>query len=240
MKDTYLSPMEYTGYGFRYANERMKLTKAFNYRLSSQSLVNVDLSSTVNGAENANFLSGFVDYSYGLHYRFPLHPYFKILTGGSARGMLGMVYNTRNGNNPMTLHADIDLNLSAMAIYEFKIRKHHIAVRYQVELPFVGLMFSPVYNQSYYEIFSLGNNSDIFRVNSLSNKFAIRNYFMLDFPVGNMTVRAGYFGQVYTTNVNSIDRYIISHNVMLGVVKEFVALGGRELRRRNLFISAYY
>jgi len=240
MKDSYLSQMEYNGYGFRYANERMKLMKANNYKYSCQSIVNVDISSALNGAENANFLSAFVDYAYGIHYRFLPDPFFKILTGASARGMLGMVYNTRNGNNPMTLHADIDLNLSVMAIYEFKIRKHPLAVRYQFEIPFVGVMFSPEYKQSYYEIFSLGNTAEIFRMNSLNNKFAMRNYLYLDFPISGWTIRVGYFGQVYSTNVSGIDRYILSHNLMVGCVKEFIALGGRELRRRNLFISAYY
>ncbi|MDR2472896.1 MAG: DUF3316 domain-containing protein [Tannerella sp.] len=240
MKDTYLSPMEYNGYGMHYMNERMKFTGAGSFKWSRQSIVNVDISSALNGAENANFLSAFVDYSYGLHYRILPSPFFKILVGGSTRGMLGMVYNTRNGNNPMTLHADIDLNASMMAIYEFRIRKHQLALRYQIELPFAGVLFSPVYNQSYYEIFSLGNTQKIFNFNSLSNKFAIRNYFYLDFPIGGMTLRAGYYGMIYSTNINKIERYIASNNVMLGVVKEFVALGGRELKRRNLFISAYY
>ncbi|MDR2915203.1 MAG: DUF3316 domain-containing protein [Tannerella sp.] len=240
MKDTYLSPEKYGGIGFRFMNERMRLTKLLNNKISRQNRVNVDISSTINGAENANFLSAFVDYSLGYHYRFMPDPYFKILLGGSAHGMLGMVYNTRNGNNPMTVHADVDLNFSFIAIYEFRIKKSPLAIRYQFETPFMGVLFSPVYDQSYYEIFSLGNTAEIFNFNSFHNKFAMRNYLTLDFPVGNTTVRAGYLGSYYSTDVNEIDRYIISHNFMLGFVKEFVAFGGREMRKRNLFRSAYY
>ncbi|MDR1723758.1 MAG: DUF3316 domain-containing protein [Tannerella sp.] len=240
MKDTYLSPMSYEGYGFRFVNERMKLLNNSNYKFSRQNIVNVDVSSTVNGAENANFLSAFVDYSLCYHYRILPDPFFKILVGGGIRGMLGMVYNTRNGNNPMTLHSDFDLNLSLATIYEFRIKQYPLAVRYQFETPFAGILFSPVYNQSYYEIFSLGNTSDVLKFVSFHNKFAMRNYLTLDFPVAGVTARVGYNGLFYTTNVNNIDRYIISHNVMLGFVKEFVAFGGREMRRRNLFISAYY
>ncbi|MDR1381622.1 MAG: DUF3316 domain-containing protein [Tannerella sp.] len=240
MRDTYLSPENYGGAGFRFMNERMRLTKSPDSRVSRQNVVNVDISSTMNGAENANFLSAFVDYSLGYHYLFLPDPYLKIKIGGSARGMLGMVYNTRNGNNPMTVHADVDLNFSLLAIYEFHIRKHPLAIRYQFETPFAGILFSPVYNQSYYEIFSLGNTAEIFNVNSFNNKFAMRNYLTLDFPAGGMTLRAGYFGIYYSTHIHDIDRYIISHNVMLGFVKEFVAFGGREMRKRNLFHSAYY
>ena len=240
MKDTYLSNEKYGGVGLRFMNERMRLTNLANKKISRQNIVNVDISSTMNGARNANFLSAFVDYSYGLHYRFNPDPFFKILVGGSARGMIGMVYNTRNGNNPLTVHADIDLNVSLIAIYEFRIKRAPFAVRYQLESPFMGILFSPEYMQSYYEIFSLGNTAEIYKFNSLSNKFAMRNYLTLDFPVGSTTIRVGYFGLFYKTKINEIDRFIISNNVMIGLVKEFVAFGGREMRRRNLFNSAYY
>ena len=241
MKDEYLSDVgRYGGVGFRFMNERMRLIKTEGNRLSRQNIVNVDMSSTINGAENANFLSAFADYSVGYHYRLIPHPYFKVMIGGSARGMLGMVYSTRNGNNPMTLHADLDLNFSLIAIYEFRIKTHNLAIRYQAESPFVGVLFSPVYDQSYYEIFSLGNTAEIFNINSFNNKFALRNHLTLDFPVGGLTARLGYFGHYYKTNVHSIDRYIISHNFMIGFVKEYVAFGGREMKKRNLFHSAYY
>ena len=240
MKDQYLSQEKYGGLGFRFMNERMRIMKLSNNRVSRQNIVNVDISSAINGAENANFLSAFADYSVGYHYRFFPDPYFKILMGGSIRGMLGMVYNTRNGNNPMTIHADVDLNFSLIAIYEFRIKNNHLTLRYQFESPFMGVLFSPVYDQSYYEIFSLGNTAEVLNINSFHNKFAMRNYLTLDFPIGNATVRTGYFGSFYSTNVHEIDRYIISNNFMLGFVKEFVAFGGREMKRRNLFHSAYY
>ncbi len=240
MKDTYLSPEKYAGVGFRFMNERMRLTKLADYKISRQNMVSIDISSAMNGAKNANYLSAFADYSYGFHYRFLPDPFLKLLVGGNLHGMLGMVYNTRNGNNPMTVHVDIDLNFSFLAIYEFRIKKAPFAIRYQFDSPFMGFLFSPVYEQSYYEIFSLGNTAEIYNFNSLHNKFAMRHYLMLDFPVRNTTVRIGYLGSYYSTDIHTIDRYIISHNIMVGFVKEFVAFGGRELRKRNLFHSAYY
>ena len=240
MKDTYLSNEKYGGLGLRFMNERMRLTKMAGNKISRQNIVDVDISSVLNGARNANYLSAFADYSLGYHYRFTPSPNFKIFTGGSIHGMLGMVYNTRNGNNPITVHADIDLNLSVIAIYQIRTKKSPLAVRYQFETPVMGLLFSPFYAQSYYEIFSLGNTAEIFNFNSLHNKFAMRNYLTLDFPVLSTTFRVGYFGNYYATDINLINRYIISHNVMIGFVKEFVAFGGRELKRRNLFNSAYY
>jgi hypothetical protein len=140
----------------------------------------------------------------------------------------------------MTLHADVDLNISALAIYEFRIKRHPLTLRYQVETPFVGVMFSPNYDQSYYEIFSLGNTSDVITLASFHNKRALRNYLTLDFPVGGWTIRAGYFGNLYFTHIKELERSIVINSFMLGFVKESVAFGGREMRKRNLFRSAYY
>ncbi|MDR2145235.1 MAG: DUF3316 domain-containing protein, partial [Tannerella sp.] len=227
LRDTYLSEGKYGGIGFRFMNERMKLINGPEYNMSKQHIISVDLSSTMNGAQNANYLSAFVNYSYGVHYRFLPDPYFKILLGGNIHGMLGTVYNTRNGNNPMTLHADVDLNLSVLAIYEFRIKNRNLALRYQIETPFLGVMFSPEYDQSYYAIFSLGETSEIIKVASFHNKRALRNYLTLDFPVSGWTVRAGYFGNLYFTHINQLERSIVSNNFMVGFVKEFVAFGGR-------------
>jgi hypothetical protein len=240
MKDDFLSPEKYGGAGFRFMNERMRLTKLADYKISRQNSVNVDISSAINGAENANFLSAFVDYSLGYHYRYLPDPYFKIMAGACVRSLFGMVYNTRNGNNPMTLHADLDLNLSLIAIHEFRVKKHLFAIRYQFETPFVGVLFCPVYGQSYYEIFTLGNTAEVFNFTSFRHKFAMRHYLTLDFPLGNTTLRIGYLGSFYATDVHGIDRSVISHNAMLGFVKEFVVFGGRDMARRKLFRSAYY
>lgn len=240
LKDTYLSDGKYGGFGFRFMNERMRLMNKPRYNMSKQQIISVDLSSTMNGAQNANFLSAFVNYSYGMHCRLLPDPYFKILLGGNIHGFIGGVYSTRNGNNPITLHADIDLNLSVLAIYEFRIKQHPLALRYQVETPFIGVLFSPDYDQSYYEIFSLGNTSEIIKFASFHNKQVLRNCLTIDFPISGWTVRAGYFGNLYFTNINKLDRTIISNNFMLGFVKEFVAFGGREMKKRNLFRSAYY
>ncbi|WP_080903188.1 DUF3316 domain-containing protein [Parabacteroides sp. Marseille-P3160] len=241
IKDTYLSPLKYTGGGARILNERMKVVSWGDYNISRQQLINVDVASTSNPASTSNDLSGFVDYSLGYHYRFKPLPSLKILTGASVRGSLGFIYNTRNGNNPATLKADLDLNLSAMAIYQLMIKDYPLYLRYQVETPFLGALFSPHYGQSYYEIFNQGNDSGTIQFSSYHNKFAMRNYLTVDFPIGNVTMRAGYLNSLYYTDVNNIEVHIVSHSFMIGFVKEFFSLGGKNLKKKkHLFRSAYY
>ena len=103
----------------------------------------MEFGSTRNGAETANEYAGFVDYSLGYHYRFPqVLSGLKVLTGASARLSGGFIYNTRNSNNPVSGKADFDLNLSAMAIYNFRIKDFPLTLRYQAEIPFAGVLFS--------------------------------------------------------------------------------------------------
>lgn len=201
LMDTYLSPSmedkKYTGPGLRVMNERMKRVRLANYRVSRQQIISVDLASTDNAASTATDFAGFIDYTLGYYYHLPtVLPDLKLLAGGAVHGMSGFIYNTRNGNNPASAKADIDLNISAMAIYKLRVKEYPMTLRYQFTIPFAGVLFSPHYGQSYYEIFNLGNASGVVQFNSFHNKFAMKNFFTVDFPVCNFTIRAGYLNSV--------------------------------------------
>lgn len=199
IKDTYLSPLKYS-MGMRIFNERMKMTRSSDYRISRQQFINVDFAFTRNPAETASSFAGFVDYSLGYHYHFQPQPALKLLAGASVRALGGFIYNTRNGNNPASAKVETDLNLSAMAIYKFQVNNYPFALLcYQIEILVAGVMFSPHYGQSYYEIFNLGNSEGVVLFSSLHNKFAMRNFLTADFPVGNFTIRAGYLN-TFTKN----------------------------------------
>lgn len=243
LKDTYLSPgknINYTGWGLRILNERMKMTRLADYNISRQQILNVDLASTENPAETAINFAGFIDYSLGYHYHFKPLSNLKILTGSSMRGMGGFIYNTRNSNNPASAKVDIDLNLSLIAIYGLHIKDYPITIRYQMELPFVGVLFSPHFGQSYYEIFNLGNYSGVIKANSFHNKFAMKNYVTVDLPIFNFTLRAGYLNSCYYTDVNEIQSHVISHSFMIGFVKEFNSYIVRRVQDKQKRKSAYY
>lgn len=240
IKDSYLSDLKYTGWGLRVMNERMKVTRLADYRISRQQIIGVDVSSTHNPAENTSDFSGFVDYTLGYHYRFQVLPNLKLLAGASAHFMGGFIYNTRNSNNPASAKVDIDLNISAVALYNVQIGNYPLTLRYQLEIPFAGALFSPHYGQSYFEIFNQGNTSGIIRFSSFHNKLAMKNYITADFPVGNLTVRAGYLNSSYRLSVSNIDSHILSNSFVIGIVKEFVAFGGKRLKHTHKYKSAYY
>ena len=227
LMDTYLSPgapeRNYTGIGFSVLHERMQMTRLADQRISRQQLFRGELARTENGAATATDLAGFATYSLGYHYHFitPL-PDLQLLAGAMAQGWLGFIYNTRNGNNPASTKADLDLRLSAMAFYTLRIKGYPIRLRYQGAIPFAGICFSPHYNQSYYEIFDLGNHAGVVQFNSFHNKWAYQQLLTADFPVGALTLRVGFLGSYYRTDLNAIQSHVVSRSFVIGLAVETV------------------
>jgi hypothetical protein len=240
IKDTYLSPFNYNGWGARILNERMKTISAGKGRYSRQQIINVDITSTRNPAENVNDFGTFIDYSLSYHYRIPFGSSIKLLAGLSTHLMGGFIYNTRNGNNPLSAKVDIDLGISMIILYGLKVKDHPLTLRYQTELPFGGLFFSPPYGISYYEMFNEGNTSDVIAFNSFHNKFAVKNYLTVDIPIRHFTLRLGYLNSLYYSETNDINTHMISHSFMIGWVKEFIVLGGKRSNNKSRVNSSYY
>lgn len=222
--DTYLSPQEYTGIDFRIARESMRMTRMAQGRLSLQNFFQADVSYTHNHVDNNNTIAGLVNWNYGLHYNFPITSNFKLLAGGLGDFNGGFVYNLRNNNNPASARAYINLDASGMAIWNLRIKTYPITLRYQMNLPVIGVMFSPHYGQSYYEIFTLDNSNGVVKFTSLHNQPSLRQLFTLDFPVGQVKMRLAYIWDAQQSRVNGIKTHTYSHVFMVGFVKEIYLL----------------
>ena len=227
IKNTYMSDVKYTGWGFHILNERMKKLRTFDQHLSAQQIFSADLSSTYNPAMTIGLLSR-------------PSTKLKLLIGGSAHGLLGFMYNTQHSNNPFALTADAGLRFSVGAIYTFHVKNRMFSLRYQADMFLFGIAFAPNYDQSYYEIFGLNNYDGIINFTSIHNKSALRNYLTFDFPLENFTIRIGYLNNLYYTNIEKINTHHLSHNIMIGISKEFIAFGGKRLKNTHLYQSAFY
>lgn len=224
MYDTYLSPQEYRGMEVRLARESMRMTRWANGNLSLQNFLQGYVNYTHNRVDNNNTVAGQVNWNIGLHYNFRLTDNFRLLAGGLADMNGGFVYNLRNGNNPASARAYINLDASAMAIWDVRIKRLPIQLRYQINVPVMGVMFSPHYGQSYYEIFSLGNASGVVRFTSLHNQPSLRQMLSADFPVGRIKMRLAYLWDAQQSSLNHIDTHAYSHIFMVGFIKEFYLL----------------
>lgn len=222
--DTYLSPQEYTGIDFRLSRESMRMTGMMKGNVSRQSFFQSNLSYTHNRVDNNNTISGLVNWNYGLHYNFQVTPNLKLLAGSMIDLNGGFIYNLRNSNNPASARAYINLDASGMAIWNFKIKRYPITLRYQVNAPVVGAMFSPHYGQSYYEIFTLGNSGGVIKMTSLHNQPSLRQMLTCDFPVLTTKMRIAYLWDVQQSRINGLRTHIYANAFMIGFVKELYLL----------------
>ena len=151
----------------------------------------------------------------------------------------GFVYNRRNSNNPAQAKAYGNLAGSGMVSYRFRLGNYPLIARYQANLPLMGVMFSPESGQSYYEIFSLKHGGKNILFTSLHNQTALRQLLTLDFPVGNMNVRAGYICDIQQAKVNHLKSHTWSHVFMLGFVKNFYLIKNKKQVGMSPKVSPY-
>ena len=219
--DTYLSPLEYTGMELRLLRENRRQTKLMKGRIWVQNLLQTNFAYTKSPTDDGKELSGLVDWNLTWHYQWKVLPHLRLLAGGGPGIHGGFVYNTRNGNNPAQARLNIDLNASGMALYDFNVKNNVWTLRYQADLPFLGMMFSPNYTQSYYEIFSLGNYDHNICVTNPFQALTFNQLLTLDIPLWSGTLRVGYQGIIRQAKVNNLKQHDWSHLFILGYVKEF-------------------
>ncbi|WP_346709859.1 DUF3316 domain-containing protein [Phocaeicola salanitronis] len=225
--ETYLSPLEYEGPEVRFAYETMRMTRLMDGNVSAQNLFQLHASYTENISQTNHTYGGLVNWNYALHYQFRPAKGLKILFGPMLDLNAGVVYNRRNSNNPAQAKAYGGLGASGMLIYRFRIKNYPLTVRWQANLPLLGVMFSPEFGESYYEIFSLGNGGRNVVFTSLHNNPSLRQLLTLDFPVGNTVMRVGYVCDLQQAKVNNLKSHTYSHDFMIGVVRNLYLMRGK-------------
>ena len=216
--DTYLSPMEYTGYQLSFLTSRERFTKWADGNVSFQSLFQGVYSHTQNPARTATAWGGRLAYDAGWHYHWRLSDRLSLKAGGLLGADLGFLYNARNSNNPAQGRLGIDISASAGGCYKFNIRKLPVRLNYQADLPLMGCMFSPQFGQSYYDI-SEGSRDHNVCFSHPGNALCFRQLLTLDLEFSRASLRFGYMGDVRQSHVNGIRMHDVGHSFMIGYVR---------------------
>lgn len=223
--DTYLSPLEYTGVQARVLRESTRMTRWLDGNISRQTLFQGHVGIAHNPAETADELTGMVNWNYALHYNFSLMDgRLHLLAGPMVQVHGGFLYNTRNGNNPAQAKLYANLAASGMAVYHIPWKRMPVTLRYQVDAPLLGLMFSPEYGQSYYEIFSLGHSDGTVHFTSLHNQPSLRHWLTADLRLRPFTLRLGYMADMQQSRVGGLRTHDYSHTFMVGIVKRLLPM----------------
>lgn len=231
--DSYLSPLEYTGMEIRVQRETFRQTTFYDGRVYVQTLLNVHASATENTAGNANMYEGLLSWDLSYLYKFKLNDNLSILTGPASDLNGGVIYNDRNSNNPAQAKVSLNLAASAMLLYHFQWLHKDFMLRYQATVPFLGVMFTPEYGESYYEIFELKDNGRHLAMTTPVSAPSLRQTLSLDLPIKQTLIRVSYVGDFQQSKVNNLKSHVWSHALLIGFVKNFQLIKPGDTDFRN-------
>ena len=225
ISDTYLTPLKYEGLSFGLGYERLQAMKFSPDKWVMQLTGRLGVNRAENPAKNATMWDLELGLSWGMMRRWRIENLtgLQLYGGGATLLDLGALYLARNGNNPVSAKAAWTVGLSGMAVYNFKISRLPVSLRYQAVLPVTGAFFSPDYGELYYEIY-LGNHSGLAHAAWWGNYFRLNNLLTADLRLGSTNLRLGYRANILSTKVNNIVSREITHSFVVGVSGEWLSL----------------
>ncbi|MCR5131443.1 MAG: DUF3316 domain-containing protein [Prevotella sp.] len=217
--DTYLSAEKYQGSEVRYISTTTRPTRWNGIRQMMLHEGQFDIVS--NRADNNDELGGMYRFQYHLRRHWDIAHGFSVEAGGGIGAQIGFLHNTRNSNNPAQAYAALQLLPSVAVAKSVQIFHRSVKFSYEASAPLLGLMFSPNYGQSYYEIFSRGNYDHNVVPTTIGSTPSLRHMLTADIPLSkrkpSTRLRIGYLGDYHQAEVNSLKYHQYAHMLILGL-----------------------
>lgn len=208
--DSYLSPLDYKGTTLVYTHQREADATWAGRDMTSMRLLAFDATLASNPADNGEYWDADFEWAYGLHRNWlwgdRTQPRWRLAVGGLWGFHLGGTYSTRNGNNPAQGRLATDLSVSGIAEYRFPLWRRQWLWRTQLDAPLFGLMFSPNFGQSYYEIFTVENRPR-FSVTYPGNAPSLRLLSTITLPLRHQRFSVGCQVNVRQSDVQNLKRH---------------------------------
>ncbi|MBQ8988559.1 MAG: DUF3316 domain-containing protein [Prevotella sp.] len=216
--DTYISQEKYSGKGltYLYIREREKPGRRWSSIIEHEA----DLSSAKDRSRSTSELEADYNLYWGRYRSWHLFgDRLRLRAGGLVNANIGFVYSMSGSNNPAQARVSLNAMPAAVATYGFRLWRQDFKARYELNVPLVGVMFSPNYGQSYYEIFSQGNYDHNIVPTTFVSAPTFRQQLTLDWQAGSrLTLRIGYLGNYQQAAVNNLKQHVLSHRFLIGIV----------------------
>ena len=227
--DTYLSQLRYEGKRMEIRAEFLRAAKFSPENWIGRVEAALSYDNICNPAGNNTRHTLLADVGYGLMRRLDVHllPGLDLYAGGVAGFNGGVTYDPRNSNNVCSPQIYLNLGITGMVAYSFKIGKLPVTARYQPEIPVIGAFYLPDYDQSFLEMY-LGNYKDAVNFGWWKNRFDIDNLLTVDLHFGAVSLRVGYRNEFTTVWENNISVRHTVHSFVFGIAWEALRVNLRK------------
>ena len=214
--DTYLSPLEYTGWQFTTLHTTERVLR-LGSRWTLAARYGGDLGHALSPTDDGKIWDANL-YAAGQLRRCWQPVANLVLEGGPmVEAFLGGTYSTRNGNNPAQGRVGAALGLSGQAAYAFRLWQRNWRAVATLDVPLVGVAFTPAYGQSYYEIFELKHSDRNVRCTYFGNAPSALLTAVLEVPVGGGSWLAlGYQADVRQSCLAALKRHSWGNRFVIG------------------------
>ena len=221
---TYFSPLEYTGPTFSVVHRSERLARWGHGRVSVQGWFQAEGSYTASPTKDNHFYNGLFTAAVAWHRHWRCTPHWQVAAGGQAELGGGITYSLNGGNNPAMGQLTAHLAPSVAAVYDFRVGRQHWEVTSQMDLPLVGLAFTPTYGQSYYELFSLGHTDHNVRFTHPFNAPSARWTTLCRIPLFGAKVTLGYQALIRQSHLGGLKYHAWNHTFMVGYTRRIKLL----------------
>ena len=214
--DSYLTPITYDGMDLAMQYEAMRSIR--NDQWLWQLQVGADYNYVENDARNNELykLMGDITFDMQRQWLQLIAQRVNVSVGPMTQLRAGIIYNDANSNNPVSVRAHWNVGITGMAMMDTHMWRLPVTLRYQAQLPALGVFFAPEYDESYYEIY-LGNHRNLAHLGWWGNRFDMTNYVGADLHLGKTTLRIGYRTRLEHWSVNHLKVHDVTHSLVLGI-----------------------
>lgn len=231
---SYLSPIVYSGDIIQASAEWSKALPSASESAIMRFAGSAQLTDLLNPSQTAKMTTTRANFLYGIELRKRLPYSLQATSGTSIEATAGVMYLTRNGNNPVSVIANPTFALDASLSWKFNAWKFPCLLVERLHLPSVGAFFMPEYGQTYYEIY-LGERQNLAHFGWLGNNFRINNRLSLIIDCGRTAWELGYSYDYYSAKANHIFNRTTSHLLSIGVIPH-----GLGIKRKAAINSPLY
>lgn len=237
-RDSYLSPLPYTGTGIELGYERTQAMRLSPERWLGQLRLDVAVGETYNAARSASMMRLDLLPAVAVMRRWQVAPSLTLAVGPQIAADLGVLYAMRGGNNPVSARAAVTLGVTGFAARSFSLWGVPAVARYQPSMALVGAFAAPQYGQLYYEVW-LGNRRDFFHVAWPGSYLSTDHLVTTDIRLGATALRLGYRWRVMSQAANGNVARTVSHSIAVGLSSEWLTVNPRR-QQSGRVISSFY